>query len=98
MRQRPLLRVTAAGGPVEIALPENPTTGYRWHLDHDPSEAVVLGTTYAPQSDQQGLAGGGGTRIFQVEVLGGSSITLDFFLRRSPDSDPLEHQPVELTP
>ncbi|MEV6417751.1 protease inhibitor I42 family protein [Kribbella sp. NPDC051718] len=94
MKERSLLRIAVAGGPVEIALPESPATGYRWHLDHDPSEAVVVGTTYQP--DQQGLAGGGGTRIFQLEVLARSSITLDFYLRRSPASAPLEHQRVEL--
>ncbi|GAA0963418.1 hypothetical protein GCM10009554_82750 [Kribbella koreensis] len=96
MKERSLLRIAVAGGPVEIALPESPATGYRWHLDHDPSEVVVVGTTYQPVPDQQGLAGGGGTRTFQLEVLTRHSITLDFYLRRSPASEPLEHQPVEL--
>jgi predicted secreted protein len=72
--------VTVAPGSVlEIALPENASTGYRWELDALPAGAEVVGDRLeAPASAAIGAAG---LRVFAVRP--GHGGTVSARLRRS---------------
>ena len=56
------------GETIEIALPENPTTGHRWQVDAiDPSLcAIVADERHAPQRPQPGA---GGTHVWRLKAL-----------------------------
>jgi predicted secreted protein len=58
-------QVDAKQSVVDIALPENPTTGYRWYLVDYPSE-FIKSVEYHYQSPQQSQPGVGGVGHFLV--------------------------------
>jgi predicted secreted protein len=69
----------APGGVLEIALPENATTGYRWELDPLPAGAeMVADRVEAPATTAAGAAG---LRVFAVRP--GHGGTVSARLRRS---------------
>jgi len=51
--------------PVEIRLPANPSTGYRWMLDPPLQSGRILSESYE-SGDAGGRVGAGGTQIVQV--------------------------------
>lgn len=54
-----------AGEPVEVRLPENPTTGYTWAIDDTNSQRLALdGTDYTPPVES-GFVGARGQRTFR---------------------------------
>ena len=95
-RERPAIRVTTAGEPVEVAIPESPTTGYRWVLADGADAVEVLSASFTP--DPGRLAGGGGTRTFRLELRDPDGAELVFLLRRMPAGEPLERQVVIIGP
>lgn len=63
-----------------VALPGNPTTGYEWEIESEPSTAIVKGiegTNYRPTST---LIGGGGIFYFRYEAaeVGAGNLTLAY--------------------
>lgn len=67
------------GETLDLQLPENPSTGYSWHISWDPADALELvGDTYTP--DQPVLAGSGGVRSFVLRVAqaGDATITVQY--------------------
>ena len=51
--------------PVEVCLPANPSTGYRWMLDPPMQSGRILSESYTPGA-QDGRVGAPGTQILQV--------------------------------
>jgi len=86
--------VTATGDLVEVRLPENPSTGYRWEPASGVSEVV---DAYYAQSSGPAVAGAGGTRVFRVRIEDVEEVL--FVLRRSwepPGHEPLEQRRVRI--
>jgi inhibitor of cysteine peptidase len=96
-----MLRITKDSSPREIAVrpgdtfeiefPENPTTGYRWHLSSSNEPVLEL------QDDSFQPAGGtacgaGGLRRWRFQATQAGSTTLDLQYRR-----PWEQQPAQTT-
>jgi inhibitor of cysteine peptidase len=70
-----------------IELIENPTTGYRWHLES--AEGVTVESSYIPGDPgaTPGIAGGGGKRRFTLEIKGAGQVDLRAKLRRAWEGD-----------
>jgi inhibitor of cysteine peptidase len=75
--------VTAAvGDKIEIVLPENPTTGFRWRIAsfdvgvlRQEGDEYVAGTATG--------VGGGGQRVFRFDAAGRGSANIRLELKRS---------------
>lgn len=81
-----------AGEPLEIALPENPTTGYLWHVEGAPEE---LGQPTAAEFERGGEAvGAGGTRVFRFLPRGPANADVTFELRRPRGPDVADRRTV----
>ncbi len=85
-----------AGAVVELALPENPTTGMRWTLP-DGAVAEVLEDTYAPAG--HAAPGAASLRVLRLHLTGGRA---DIHLERrqawEPDAPPDAIFDVQLVP
>jgi inhibitor of cysteine peptidase len=81
------LAEAVAGDSFRLQLGENPTTGYRWHLQKD--GAPVLRTVEDSFERSPGGIGGGGTRywIFSAEQPGTAALSIE--LRRSWEPQPV---------
>ena len=55
------------GDTIAIVLKENPTTGYRWKVDQDDEEIILLTGSEYSKIAKNGI-GGGGTRTFIFEA------------------------------
>src|SRR5690242_21633715 len=56
------------GDDIEVMLPENPTTGFRWQVDRIDGPLHLEGDTY--RADPGAQIGGGGTRVFHFRATG----------------------------
>lgn len=75
----------AVGEQVEIALRENPTTGFRWELKMDGAPACVpRGSTYEAPAAGVGRAG---TRRWRFEAVQAGSGVIELVYRRSFEAD-----------
>jgi inhibitor of cysteine peptidase len=73
------------GDSVEVRLPENPTTGYRWQAyDIDQSILAQKDVQYEPGGP---AIGEGGTRIFRFDVVGPGQSQLQAKLLREWQGD-----------
>ncbi len=70
------------GDSIEVRLPENPTTGYRWNVAPNYVGTIVLNLDTFQIQDQVSL-GGGGTRIWQFTATKPGTIELKFVNKRS---------------
>jgi inhibitor of cysteine peptidase len=70
------------GQVVEIALPENPTTGWRWTLPDAPGLELVDDTYAVPD---QLVPGAATMRILRFRVLGGQ---IEVIMRRTQSWEP----------
>jgi predicted secreted protein len=75
----PLSLAAGADGCAAVSLPESPTTGNRWRLEDPLQSRHVTGAAFVPESTRA-LAGGGGTRVFTVSLLGLDAVELAFVL------------------
>jgi inhibitor of cysteine peptidase len=78
------------GDDIVVELPEQPTTGYRWHVD-EPKGALVLEADRF--SAEEGAAiGGGGTRMFTFRAArpGAARLRLRLYREWEAESAPLE--------
>jgi predicted secreted protein len=67
----------ARGELIEITLPANPSTGFRWHIDSCPQELKVV------QDNFLQCAQGGGVRQFLLAAEQPGSVELRVRLRRA---------------
>jgi predicted secreted protein len=72
---------TREGEPIEIRLPANFSTGYRWVLDPPQQSGCVLSENYLPDSDTK-RAGAPGTQSFQMLFSRDGRFNLRFSYRR----------------
>ena len=65
---------------MEVCLPENPTTGYRWAVDSVDSNILKLQNSKYSMGGNVGI-GGGGTRtmIFQGAAVGNTNLNLNLW-------------------
>lgn len=71
----------AAGDQLVLKLAENPTTGFRWHVDV-PAAVRLVADDFAPSS---GAAGAGGERVITLLMAAPGRHTVAATLRRSWD-------------
>lgn len=84
----------AAGEPFEIALPENPTTGYLWHV----AERGALEDAAAPAFESGGSAvGAGGTRTFRLTAPQPGRSTVALTLQRPGGGPPVQARRITVT-
>ncbi|HLH20819.1 MAG TPA: protease inhibitor I42 family protein [Bryobacteraceae bacterium] len=67
------------GTEIVVNLPENPTTGYRWHVEAG-DHLLLRGDEYQPAGN---LPGAGGTRHFRFRSVKTGMSEIHAFLRRS---------------
>ena len=67
------------GDTLVVYLPENPTTGYRWHASAGP-QLVPSADQFTPQRDA--AVGGGGIRTLRFTVVSAGSGKIELQLRR----------------
>lgn len=61
--------IVPPGCVLQVSLPSNPSTGYRWQVDQLPPGLAVEGESrFVPASDQPTM-GGGGTEIWQFAAI-----------------------------
>ena len=61
--------VVPQGCVLQLSLPSNPSTGYRWQVDQLPPGLAVEGESrFVPASDQPTM-GGGGTEVWQFAAI-----------------------------
>ena len=70
-----------AGDTVVVRLPENPTTGYRWHVT---GGGAPSGDDFTPASG--GAAGAAGERVFRFTARASGAMSLELQLRREWES------------
>jgi len=92
-RPEPAMELLAElDGTACVALPEAPTTGYRWQLEDPAMQAHVMSADYV--QDGRALAGGTGTRTFRVHLHGLPKLELSFVLRRAWESRVVDRRVV----
>lgn len=73
------------GDALVLALPENPTTGYRWQLSLSPGGSLALtGDRFAPAGG--GAPGAGGRRVFTLSASQPGRVALRAVLTRAWES------------
>jgi inhibitor of cysteine peptidase len=76
------------GESLELQLPENPTTGYRWHLLGNENDVLQMReTTFQRSGDNLGA---GGLRTWRLQAARVGTVVLDLAYRR-----PWEDRPVD---
>jgi inhibitor of cysteine peptidase len=73
------------GDLIELRLPENASTGYRWTLDHLDARLFELGDTGADYPDKR--IGSGGEVNFRITVVAAGNATLALKCWRSWEGD-----------
>lgn len=74
-------RTVGVGQDLLIRLPENRTTGYRWHLDLPEAGLELADDTYAPPDP--GRPGAGGVRTVRLRATAAGTHRVAAALRRS---------------
>jgi inhibitor of cysteine peptidase len=81
---------------LQVEIPENPTTGYRWELTAEPRAAIeILKDEYSRKSAG---VGAGGIRIWTIRLKVPASVHLKALLRQPwlPESDPEDAAALDL--
>ena len=72
---------------LSLELPANPTTGYEWTCNIEPSQgAEVLGDDYQQDSSDGEATGVGGTQVYQIKFTQGGEYTISLDYARSWES------------
>ena len=66
--------------PFQIAIPSNPTTGYRWNVASMPQSLRILDATFQPKPHAQ--PGDGGTEVFHLTAAESGDYRIEFVLPR----------------
>jgi predicted secreted protein len=80
------------GETIEITLPENPTTGFIWHIDHDDGGGLVT-SDFKPAG---GGVGAGGTRTFRITPRRESDEHIVLSLRRPNSTQSVEERALRI--
>jgi len=84
-----------ASQQLEVALPENPTTGFRWELKADGTPSCVpVGNAFEAPAAGLGKAG---IRRWRFEAIQGGSATIELVYRRSFEQDKPPAQVFRIT-
>ena len=86
----------APGDRLELRLEENPTTGFRWYIENDKNDVLILEHD-AFTHVRDGVSGSGGTRDFVFKVAKQGQITLRASYRRSWETQKPPQGTFELT-
>jgi uncharacterized protein (TIGR03086 family) len=86
-------RTVRVGESVVVALPENPTTGYRWHADVDEAALQPIDDGY---DGPAGLRGASGVRRLAFTALRAGPTRLRLVKRRSWEAKAVEEFAVDL--
>ena len=92
--------VVSPGAAIMLRLPENPTSGFRWHADSEPPDGMALedDSFEAPSPMQPGAAG---QRVFSFRVQTAGQVRLRAKLWRAWEGEKsvtARHEfPIEVT-
>jgi inhibitor of cysteine peptidase len=86
-------RAARVGEEVSVALPENPTTGYRWEPEIDTSALEQTGDHYEGPAEPRGAAG---TRRLTFKVLRPGPARLRLVKRRAWENTGVDEFSVDL--
>jgi inhibitor of cysteine peptidase len=86
-------RRVRVGEPIQVSLPEAPTTGYRWQADVDPGALRQVEDRFDPPGEARG---GTGERAATFEAVRPGPARLRLVLRRSWEQEPAEEFAVDL--
>jgi inhibitor of cysteine peptidase len=86
-------RSVPVGERIELRLPENPTTGFRWQVAGLPVELQQIEDRYEGAEQPRGA---GGHRTIGFEALRPGDVTLHLEKRRSWEQDPTDRFTVQL--
>ena len=65
------------GQALPLSRPDNPTTGFTWHINWTPQTAMRLALDqYVPNATPPGSVGGGGTHFWRLEALQPGDVTV----------------------
>jgi inhibitor of cysteine peptidase len=95
MADKPVSRMRASGGSVQIELPETPTSGYRWELEGD-NPAIVVVESKFEQSEAGRLAGASGIRRFVLQINQRGTWRLRLVLKRSWETTAIDHRDIDI--
>ena len=77
----------AQGGTLIVQLPSNPSTGYSWSVQGDPSPLKLVKSDYTEQSQSTQIVGAPGTQVLQLKAIGPGAATLTLEYRRPWERD-----------
>jgi inhibitor of cysteine peptidase len=86
-------RATRVGEELSVALPENPTTGYRWHSEIDAGTLQQTDDRYEGPTEPRGAAG---TRRLTFRVLRPGPVQLRLVKRRAWEDMPVDEFSIDL--
>lgn len=86
------------GDILEIALKENPTTGYVWKLNGDGSPVLKLeNQSYQPNAVSNGMAGSGGTIIYTFKAASPGKAKVKLVCSRPWENKPIDNASFNIT-
>lgn len=86
-------RTARVGEDLTVVLPENPTTGYRWHPEIDATTLQQTGDRYIGPTEPRGAAG---TRRLAFRVLRAGPVHLRVVKRRPWEGAAVEEFDLDL--
>src|SRR5579871_483722 len=86
----------AVGDRLQVQLEENPTTGFRWHVDDDKAGVLALEHDAFARASK-GVSGAAGTRELVFSVAKQGQTVLRAFYRRAWETQTPAHTTFELT-
>lgn len=80
------------GKSFNVALQENPTTGYQWQIlsTHTTGSLEEKGSKYIPNANPSGLTGVGGVKQFMFKASKGSNVVIKLGYKRAWEASPIE--------
>ena len=75
------------GSPFVVVLPGNPSTGYRWEVEHNPAAIALVSDEYVAD-DPDGAPGSGGKYRFTFEPQRTGETLMVFRYQRPDDAQP----------
>jgi inhibitor of cysteine peptidase len=79
--------VVSSGDVVEVRLPENPTTGYRWHAEMEPPGGLLAEEDRMEAGVGGSQPGAGGTRVLSFRTGSPGVVRLRLKLRREWEAE-----------
>ncbi|MEU6553778.1 protease inhibitor I42 family protein [Streptomyces sp. NPDC046915] len=83
------------GDDIVVRLPENATTGYRWHVESLDGGLEVVADDYAPPGEI--LPGAGGTRVLRLRPAEAGEARLELVLQQPWGDDVADRYALRVT-